>query len=538
MKLTIKQKLITLILISTLSSASVGLPGYFGFSIAKEGFTLAERNMMTLKESMQADMNHDAIRADVLSSLYVTSSTAREESSKDLVSHGDAMLTLFKSIAEETTNPDIESETSNILPIVKNYVAAAHVIVDRSSDEAVEVAKSNLEQFNKLFHELEDKLGALGEQIILDAENAANAESESLDHYKHLIGILACTSIMVAWLAGVCILRSINRPLTAIMNVLGNTSERVEHGVQQISSTSASLAHSATTQAAALEETAASLEEVSAMSRQNAENSQQANTLSAEIEGVCQNGVAAMNHMAEAINAIKQSAEETAGIVKIIDEIAFQTNLLALNAAVEAARAGDAGKGFAVVAEEVRALAQRSGSAAKDTSEKIRRSRELADNGVRVSSEVKLSLEQIRERTGKSSGLLREVAAASKEQSTGVSEVNKAVTELDQVTQSNSASAEELAAAAGEIVAQTSALGGVLSDLSTMIHGRAITQVKSVAPTAAAKKDSAAQKPKSMPSKQASVSHSPVSANGKHSQPIRLTPEQMIPLDDGDYQGF
>ena len=182
-------------------------------------------------------------------------------------------------------------------------------------------------------------------------------------------------------------------------------------------------------------------------------------------------GVQSMQHMSEAIHSIKKSADETAQIIKVIDEIAFQTNLLALNAAVEAARAGDAGKGFAVVAEEVRNLAQRSANAAKETSAKIHLSKSLADNGVKVTEEVARSLENINQNAVKSSDLMREIAAASKEQSTGISQVNMAVTQLDKVTQQNSAAAEESSASSQELSTQSSLLENIVNRMALLVYG-------------------------------------------------------------------
>jgi methyl-accepting chemotaxis protein len=149
-----------------------------------------------------------------------------------------------------------------------------------------------------------------------------------------------------------------------------------------------------------------------------------------------------MDSMTKAIHAMKQSADETGNIVRLIDEIAFQTNLLALNAAVEAARAGDAGKGFAVVAEEVRNLAQRSAGAARDSGEKIRHSIELADQGVRATAEVASSLERIHDSSAKTANLMEEIALASDEQASGIRSLNLAVSELTSVTKINSSAAE------------------------------------------------------------------------------------------------
>jgi methyl-accepting chemotaxis protein len=178
----------------------------------------------------------------------------------------------------------------------------------------------------------------------------------------------------------------------------------------------------------------------------------------------------------DAIQKIKSSSDETAKIIKTIDEIAFQTNLLALNAAVEAARAGDAGKGFAVVAEEVRNLAQRSAEAARNTAALIEGSQQNAENGVNVSKDVESILLRIAENTQKLSQLNGEVSSASNEQSKGIDQVNTAMTEMDKVTQSNAANAEECASASEELSAQASELKEMVNQLMQLVGGKPTVQ--------------------------------------------------------------
>ncbi len=176
-----------------------------------------------------------------------------------------------------------------------------------------------------------------------------------------------------------------------------------------------------------------------------------------------------MGRMGSAIGDIKNSSDQTAKIIKTIDEIAFQTNLLALNAAVEAARAGDAGRGFAVVAEEVRNLAQRSAESAKDTNELIESSQEKAELGVKVSGEVEDALSKILSAIVKINELVRSVATASKEQSGGIDQVNMAVSQMDSATQSNAANAEQASSTSEELSAQAQELTAMINDLMNMV---------------------------------------------------------------------
>jgi len=259
--------------------------------------------------------------------------------------------------------------------------------------------------------------------------------------------------------------------IARISKALMDMSARLQESVSQISSASQSLAEGATEQAAGLEETSSSLEEMASQTRQNAENAQQANALSTEAKTSADKDTEAMERMNQAIQEIQTSSDETAKIIKVIDEIAFQTNLLALNAAVEAARAGEAGKGFAVVAEEVRNLAMRSAEAAKNTSEMIEGSVENAQNGVQIAEEVTTVLNEIVTNVSKTTELIGEIAAASQEQSQGIDQVNQAVGQMDKVTQANAANAEESASAAEELNAQAEELNRVVAELSTMVGG-------------------------------------------------------------------
>ena len=298
-------------------------------------------------------------------------------------------------------------------------------------------------------------------------------------------------------------------------------SGQIDSGAGQIAGASQSLAQGASEQASSLEQISASVEQMSGMTKQNAENARQANSLADESKRSADRGQEEMAKMSKAVNEIKQSSAEISKIIKVIDEIAFQTNLLALNAAVEAARAGEAGKGFAVVAEEVRNLAQRSAEAAKNTSAMIEESTKRADSGVEIATRVGQALEEIAQSTNKVSTLLSEIASASGEQATGISQINQGVSQLDQVTQQNAGNSEELASSAEEMSSQVASLRELVAQFKVNGVVAAPAAPKAKAPPAAGK--AAPAKP---------AAQKPAKAKA-HAKP-EPDPEKVIPMTDDE----
>ncbi len=265
--------------------------------------------------------------------------------------------------------------------------------------------------------------------------------------------------------------RSISRPVMSIVEALSQGAGESAAAAGHVSSASQSLAEGASEQAASLEETSSSLEEMSSMTQRNAGNAQTAKELAAHARAAADVGATDMQEMTVAMAEIQTASGNIAKILKTIDEIAFQTNLLALNAAVEAARAGEAGAGFAVVADEVRSLAQRSAQAARETADKIADSVSKSERGVAISGKVAAGLQEIVAKARQVDELVAEIAAASKEQSQGISQVNTAISQMDKVTQSNAASAEESASAAEELNAQAETLRAAVKDLERLVTG-------------------------------------------------------------------
>jgi methyl-accepting chemotaxis protein len=232
----------------------------------------------------------------------------------------------------------------------------------------------------------------------------------------------------------------------------------VTNASAEISTSTTDLSQRTEEQAASLEETSAAMEELAATVRKNAENAQLANQDANATREVADRGGAVVAKAVDAMAKIEDSSRKISDIIGVIDEIARQTNLLALNAAVEAARAGEAGRGFAVVASEVRSLAQRSSQAAKDIKDLITNSNGQVKDGVELVNKAGESLTEIVESIKKVAVVVSEIANASAEQATGIDQINKALTQMDEVTQQNSALVEENAATAKTLEHQAKAM--------------------------------------------------------------------------------
>jgi methyl-accepting chemotaxis protein len=284
--------------------------------------------------------------------------------------------------------------------------------------------------------------------------------------------------------------------------------------IGEISMTSSSLAEGSGEQAAALEETSSSLEELTSMTRQNADNSNEANVLMGGVKNVVGEADKSMTELTVAMEEISTASDDTSKIVKTIEEIAFQTNLLALNAAVEAARAGESGAGFAVVADEVRNLAMRSADAAKNTSvlieDTVKKVKEGSDLVVRTNE----NFNEVSVTVGKVAELIGEVSAASQEQSQGINQINIAVAEMDKVTQQNAAAAEELDSLVAMFKTDRGASHAVGSNY-TAGRGQNLGAVTLKSLAAPAGREVAARRTKR-----------------------EVSPDQVIPMEEGDFKDF
>jgi len=337
----------------------------------------------------------------------------------------------------------------------------------------------------------------------LFAEAQANIDALSASA-RHILIALGATAVAIGAVFGWLLTRSITRPLAsavdvaqqvaagdltadiraasrcevgALMTALGTMTENLRKTVtevragtetivtasQQIAGGNLDLSSRTEQQASSLEETASSMEELTSTVRQNADNAQQANVLARNASQIAAHGGEVVAQVVATMASINESSRKIGDIIGVIDGIAFQTNILALNAAVEAARAGEQGRGFAVVAGEVRSLAQRSATAAKEIRALIADSVTKVDAGGRLVDDAGATMQQIVQGIARVTDIMSEIASASAEQTVGIEQVNEAITQMDSVTQQNAALVEEAAAAAASLEDQAAVLARLVS---------------------------------------------------------------------------
>ncbi|HOY69866.1 MAG TPA: methyl-accepting chemotaxis protein [Methylotenera sp.] len=342
----------------------------------------------------------------------------------------------------------------------KNPAHQRSLLAGLSQKHTVEMPVSDLFlriTASPIFDEKGERIGSVAEWVNLTEEKRAESEikdvveaaaSGDLSHrldYSNVKGAAAKT------------MEAVNHLLDSVNDIIfqvREAGETINTAAGEISTGNNDLSSRTEQQASSLEETASSMEELASTVKQNAENAKQANQLAAAASGVAIKGGEVVGQVVSTMSSINESAKKIEDIISVIDGIAFQTNILALNAAVEAARAGEQGRGFAVVAGEVRNLAQRSASAAKEIKELITDSvRKTAEGTVQVENAGK-TMQEIVSSVQRVTDIMGEISAASSEQSAGIDQVNNAITSMDEVTQQNAALVEEAAAAAESLVEQ------------------------------------------------------------------------------------
>lgn len=301
--------------------------------------------------------------------------------------------------------------------------------------------------------------------LVSDAEAAASSATTR----RWMVSLLLMFTIIGAAIVSF-IVRQINQLLRSSVLELAESSEQIAAAASQVSFSSQSLAQGSSEQAATIEETSSVSVEINSMAQRNTENSRQTAGIVTDSEAGFQRANDSLKEMVGAMEGISTSSQKISKIIKVIDEIAFQTNILALNAAVEAARAGDAGMGFAVVADEVRSLAQRCAQAAKDTTDLIEASIRNSDGGRLKVDQVAVAIREITAQSAQIKILVDEINLGSIEQSRGIDQISTSIGQMEHVTQSSAANAEETAAAAEQLSAQAKTMKDIVARLRAMVQ--------------------------------------------------------------------
>ena len=489
MKLSVGQKVFSITVAAALILGVVLAGAFQQFSIIREGDDRVLLLASALQTQQSADMMHDALRGDAIAGMLAARNNNVDqltEATKDYSEHAAQIRADMETNNRRLLGEAIGAKLKSIAPLLDHYLKVTETSLKLTRQDLA-AAEANFPALQDSFHQMEDAMASLSDTIEAEAKFANQESGEHFRSFQKVVGILAGGGLFVLIVLSMIVARSIPKPFATVLRQLDEAAKANTASSNSISQSSTTLAEGASEQAASLQETSASLEEISSMAKRNADSALRANDLTRQTRTAADAGtqhVEAMNH---AMDAIKASSDGIAKIIKTIDEIAFQTNILALNAAVEAARAGEAGAGFAVVAEEVRALAQRSATAAKETADKIDDSVSKSHHGAEVCAKVATGLKEIAAKSREVDELVNEIATASSEQTKGIEQLNLAVGQMDKVVQASAARAEEGASVAQDLITQSSALARSVLDLGNLVGGRK-KRVQKPAPATSKKK--------------------------------------------------
>ncbi|CAH0351018.1 methyl-accepting chemotaxis protein [Aquabacterium sp. CECT 9606] len=501
MKLSIQQKLLGFSLTGLILMVLIGITGYSAvYKLSSDNAKIATIGS-ALRAQMQADMMHDALRADVLSAMLASlnKDEAEEKNTKAaLAEHIESFRDSFKTLDELALDAEIMSASARVRPALTAYLASATEVINLAFTDR-DAAQAKLPAFKDAFESLEKSMGNLGDLIESQAKTAQAASDKTATIARAVMVVTALIAGALFFVMGHVVSRGVvlpigravkvaqavaNGDLTSHIDTSGSdetaqllkalkamndsliltvgtvrqSSENIATGSSQIAIGNTDLSHRTETQASNLQQTAASMEELSSTVRHNADTARQASQLASSASDVAAKGGSVVAQVVGTMAEITTASRKINDIIGVIDGIAFQTNILALNAAVEAARAGEQGRGFAVVASEVRSLAQRSANAAKEIKGLINDSVEKVQTGSRLVDDAGQTMDDIVAQVRRVTDLIGEISSATHEQTSGIELVSGAVAQLDQVTQQNAALVEESAAAAESLKHQAAEL--------------------------------------------------------------------------------
>ena len=500
-QLTISRKLVAFSGLALAFVLAVGAAGYFATGSLSAATQQVLRDGVTLRNQMTADQAHDALRADVLAAvaLGMRDQPVKEKAIREeLASHSDAFQTAVQQLEAADLNDEIRRTLQQLRPELDRYLTRGTEVVALAFTNPVQT-EEKLDGFNDSYHKVEKEMAALSEQIARRAEATQQASDEAARRATALIVTAMLLSAAVLLAVSFAMSRNIvrrlrqavaiaetvalgdlssrirvqgsdeaaqllaalarmNESLVGLVGTVRQSSEHIAAGSVQIANGNLDLSQRTEEQASNLQQTAASMEQINTIVRHNSEATRRASDMATSASRAATASGEAVTRLVTTMAGITDASRRITDITSVIDGIAFQTNILALNAAVEAARAGEQGRGFAVVAAEVRSLAQRSASAAREIKTLIEASVQQVGAGEQQAAHAGRSMADVVSQVQDMTSLLAEISNATAEQTQGVAEVSQAVTQIDQVTQSNASLVEEAAAAADSLSRQATDL--------------------------------------------------------------------------------
>lgn len=498
--LKIKVKLISCFLILAIFTAVVGIIGILNMStINQRTEDMYNNNFQPAQQLAAIQKNLLLIRSNILLMVYEKDTSKLQQRTAEINKWAEEDTNLLKEY-ELTIRTDEERELYNTLnENLGPYREIRSEFLKMLQEGKYDEAAARIPEFAKAREAVDSGVAGLIAVKTKLAQNTSKTNATDFRNQSVMMIVTIILGVLLAIILGVFIANIISKPLKQLVGIanqiaagdldvtvdidtkdevgvlskafknmaeninqvmmnINTAAEQVASGSKQLSDSSIVLSQGATEQASSIEELTASIEEISSQTRQNADNAKEANVLAETAKTNAMQGNDQMREMLKAMGEINDSSSNIYKIIKVIDEIAFQTNILALNAAVEAARAGQHGKGFAVVAEEVRNLAARSANAAKETADMIEGSIKKVESGTKIANETAAALNKIVDGIAKAASLVGNIAVASNEQATGISQINQGIMQVSQVVQTNSATSEESAAASEELSSQAALL--------------------------------------------------------------------------------